>query len=284
VAEREVALLEPRTRQALEAYADGVNAYLAEHGTSEIAAEYSLLRLGGWVIDGADPGVIARFHSLADRGVLARLGIRAIRLLGCTTAGTAHGRATVCALAEASGVEVLGTKQLLWDAHYDAHGFREAWEFLLISSSELRRVPGVPRTGGVPRTSSGPETDHESTMAPASPRPFTLELERLPAMPLGPPVAHAPRVATASAARAILAVIRRDAGAPMAGPAGRPTCELALPSATPGAYHLVHVLFDGAFVRCYPGGLAAPGVVYPVEDAPGLRRIIDELPMVSADR
>ena len=47
VAERELALIEPRTRQALEAYADGVNAYLAEHGTSELAAEYSLLRLGG---------------------------------------------------------------------------------------------------------------------------------------------------------------------------------------------------------------------------------------------
>ena len=47
VAERELALIEPRTRQALEAYADGVNAYLAERGTSELAAEYSLLRLGG---------------------------------------------------------------------------------------------------------------------------------------------------------------------------------------------------------------------------------------------
>ena len=47
VAERELALLEPRTRQALEAYADGVNAYLAARSPSRLAAEYSMLRLGG---------------------------------------------------------------------------------------------------------------------------------------------------------------------------------------------------------------------------------------------
>ena len=47
VAERELALLEPRTRMALESYADGVNAYLASRTPSELAVEYSMLRLGG---------------------------------------------------------------------------------------------------------------------------------------------------------------------------------------------------------------------------------------------
>ena len=47
VAEREWAVIEPRTRQALEAYADGVNAYLDSRGPSRLAAEYSLLQLGG---------------------------------------------------------------------------------------------------------------------------------------------------------------------------------------------------------------------------------------------
>ncbi len=47
VAERELALLQPSTRAALVAYADGVNAYLDQHSPSEIAVEYTLLDLGG---------------------------------------------------------------------------------------------------------------------------------------------------------------------------------------------------------------------------------------------
>jgi len=47
VAERELAVLQPETRRALESYADGVNAYLASRGPSELAVEYSMLRLGG---------------------------------------------------------------------------------------------------------------------------------------------------------------------------------------------------------------------------------------------
>jgi hypothetical protein len=247
----------------------------------------SLLRLGGCVIDGADPGVIARFRSLANRGVVARLGIRAFRLLGCTTAGTTRARATIRALSDASGIEVFGTSGLLYDAHYDRNGFRDAWEFLLISSSELRRIHCEPRDAHAscePRDGCQRRAGCEPPMMLTERWPCTLDLERLPAVPLGPPVAWPHRVATASAARAILALIRRDAGAPMPGPGKLPTCELALPSTTPGAYHIMHVLFDGVFVRCYPGGVAVPGIVYPVEDAPRLRRIIDELPPTSVDR
>ncbi len=47
VAEQEWALLEPATREALTAYAEGVNAYLAERSPSEMAAEYSILGLTG---------------------------------------------------------------------------------------------------------------------------------------------------------------------------------------------------------------------------------------------
>ncbi|WP_166134080.1 penicillin acylase family protein [Nocardioides ochotonae] len=47
VAERELALVAPETREALEAYAAGVNAYLAQHSPSQIAVEYTVLRLGG---------------------------------------------------------------------------------------------------------------------------------------------------------------------------------------------------------------------------------------------
>ncbi len=47
VAEQEWALLAPATREALTAYAEGVNAYLAERSPSQLAAEYSVLGLSG---------------------------------------------------------------------------------------------------------------------------------------------------------------------------------------------------------------------------------------------
>jgi penicillin amidase len=47
VAEQELTMLRPATRSALDAYAEGVNAYLAGRSTSEMALEYSLLGISG---------------------------------------------------------------------------------------------------------------------------------------------------------------------------------------------------------------------------------------------
>ncbi|HWJ11588.1 MAG TPA: penicillin acylase family protein [Nocardioides sp.] len=47
VAEQELTMLRPATRSALDAYAEGVNAYLADRSTSEMALEYSLLDISG---------------------------------------------------------------------------------------------------------------------------------------------------------------------------------------------------------------------------------------------
>ncbi len=47
VAERELGVIRPDTRAALDAYADGVNAFLAVSSPSEIALEYSVLNAGG---------------------------------------------------------------------------------------------------------------------------------------------------------------------------------------------------------------------------------------------
>ncbi len=46
-AAHEMALLQPRTREALQSYADGVNAYLATHSPSHISVEYTLLAANG---------------------------------------------------------------------------------------------------------------------------------------------------------------------------------------------------------------------------------------------
>jgi hypothetical protein len=225
------------------------------------AARGSQLRLGDWVIDAASPTVTAFFRGLADDAVMPRLGISAVRLLGCNTAETEAGRSTICRLAEILGVEVYGSTALLHDAHYDEHGFCDRWAFLLVGSSELQRAACAP------------------VVIPDNERwPRSLDIDALPARPLEPHTAPWPMyVATAAAAQRLVALIRRSAGAQMPALLAAPVCELALPSAASGCYHAAQVLLDGAFVRFYPDGAASPGVVFPIDDASALRRIIDEL-------
>lgn len=265
---RDRADLEDLLGRLLAAAADGAaieakTLDLIGHSTSA-----SLLQLGSWVIDAASRCVTSFFRGLTDEGVLPRLGITAVRLLACKTASAEQGRTTLCALGDILGLEVFGTEHLLFDQHYDEDGFREVWEFMLVSSRDLRRTARPP-----------------ALTSEAGRWPRTLELDELPAHPLASSPAPWPqRVATGSATREILQLIRRNAGARMPGLIATPSCELALPSAMHGAYHLMHVLFDGAFVRCFPDGITVPGVVYPVEDAPRLHRIVGELPLLELTR
>jgi hypothetical protein len=64
----------------------------------------------------------------------------------------------------------------------------------------------------------------------------------------------------------------------MPGLVAAPGCELALPSARPGWYHLVQIMLDGELVRVYPDP-RAPGVVYPVSDPRALRHLVEQLPL-----
>lgn len=231
-------------------------------------ASGSLLRLGDWVLDGASTPVKAFFRGLAEHDVMPRLGVRALRLLACNTAGAGHGESTLRTLAGILGIEVQGTTHLLHEYHYDAGGFRAIWDFMLVSSKDVQ--PSVATIAAVPDAARWPRT---------------LDIDALPALQLGLHAAPWPqRLASASAMRQILALVRRNAGARMPGLIAVPTCELALPSALAGAYHLMHVLFKGAFVRCFPEGVDVPGVVYPVDDAPELHRIVDELPLLDLSR
>lgn len=224
----------------------------------------SLLVLGGWVIDAASAKVRAFFRELAELEVLPRLEITAVRLLGCQTAATAQGRATIGKLAEILGVEVLGTRGLLYAAHYDARGLRDDARHVLVSSRELGREPGE----GV-----------GSLQASCYPRP--LDVDALPASPLEthPPL-RPRRVATPELARELLRLVRRTAGAEMPGLLAAPCCEIMLPSAKPGWYHRLQVLFDGELVRVFPDGTHRPGVVYPVDEAPALRALVARLPAI----
>jgi hypothetical protein len=217
----------------------------------------SLLTLGDWVIDGQAPDTLAWLDELAGREVLPRLGVHALRLLGCHTAGTAAARATIGTLAERLGLEVWGTTGLLHRAHYGPDGFLECWSFLLVSASELREA--VPAPVPVPVVDLGPRV---------------LDLGALAVVALGPPGGVCPRrVVDRVTATRIFSLVQRDGGARIGSPAA-PMCELALPAAGGDGYHVAHVLFDGAFVQVYPDGLTSPGVAFPVKDAGALRQIV----------
>jgi hypothetical protein len=240
------------------------------------------LRLGSWVLDATRPEVTDWFRLLATREVCRRLGVRAVRLLGCHTASTEPGRAAIRVLAGILGVEVLGARELLHAGHYDRDGFREVWEFLLVPASGRSYEPCAARSGSNrPGAWSGPHALALGTPpAPASvpgvgPGPHTLELDALPAPALGPRGAGTPRVVSAAGAREILALVQRDAGAPIPGHAGAPVAELALPASRPGGYHVAQVLLGGAFLRVFPGGAAAPGIAYPVRDPGALLALLD---------
>jgi hypothetical protein len=223
-----------------------------------------LLLLGDWVIDADRPDVLECFRALADDNVLPRLGVHAVRLLGCNTACTARGRATIARLAEVLGLEVIGTSGMIFSSCYAASGFDRAWRFLLVSSTDLG------------------ERDLAVTAAAiAPPSPRVLDAGTLPAVALDscrPPWPR--RFATLEDAHRLLRIIRCDQGAPMAGPPAVPSYEILWPATQPNSYHLVQVLFDGAFVRVLPDGASQPGLVYPVADPLALREIVETMPVL----
>ena len=228
----------------------------------------SLLALGGWVIDIANPITTAFFRGLAEHDVLPRLGIRALRLLGCNSAGTAQGRATLRRLGQLLGLEVYGTKQLLHAGHWDADGFRACWSFLLEAASEMA-------DDAEPVSASAPGAPPQDRRASEDPYPRLLDIDALPAVRLGRSLAPCPqRIADTRAAHQILQLVRRREGARMPGLLAAAACELALPASEPGLYHVAHVLLSGEFLRFYPDGVAAEGIVFPVSDAGALRRLI----------
>ncbi len=97
-----------------------------------------LLRLGATILDPQTPRVEATFAQLGRHAVLPRLGIRALRLLGCRSA---HGRGAdaVIAFADLLGVRVYGTTANLRSRHYDSEGLDPSSEVLLASDLVLRR-------------------------------------------------------------------------------------------------------------------------------------------------
>ena len=98
---------------------------------------HHLLRLGDDPVDMLDPVVARFFRTIADARLLPRLGVAAVRLLGCETAVSSGGQRTLRLLSRALGLPVFGTLKPLMKSHYNAYGFNPAFARVLVEASEL---------------------------------------------------------------------------------------------------------------------------------------------------
>lgn len=95
------------------------------------------LRIGRTSIDLLDPEVARFFAQLGASGILTRLGIGAVRLLGCETAVEIAGQRTIARLARVLGIPVFGTTKPLMKAHYGRDGFDPVFRRLLVDATSL---------------------------------------------------------------------------------------------------------------------------------------------------
>lgn len=119
-----------------------VLAFATGHRTLDLIAHTRgperLLRLGDFVVDGRTVETLNVFQTLQDEGAFVH--VTDMRLIGCETASSAAGRATILALADLLGMPVFGTQQPVHAVHFGREGFRNRYRYLLISDAALRNA------------------------------------------------------------------------------------------------------------------------------------------------
>jgi hypothetical protein len=98
-----------------------------------------LLRLGDTIIDPIDPVVDRWFREVARDHLPARVGVVALRLIGCQTAVASASRRTLQRLADAVGLPVFGTTKLLTRSHFNDGGFDPIFHHILAAAQPVRR-------------------------------------------------------------------------------------------------------------------------------------------------
>jgi len=99
------------------------------------------LRIGDTAIDMFRPSVVRIFAAIRAEELLPKLGISAVRLLGCSTALTPSGQRTIQRLARTLEVPVYGSTKALMHSHYTADGFNPKFEHVLVEASQLPNPP-----------------------------------------------------------------------------------------------------------------------------------------------
>jgi hypothetical protein len=107
---------------------------------------HRLLRLGQTPIDMLDPHVAGFFGMLAQTGLLPRLQVTAVRLLGCETAVTDAGQRTLRMLSQTLRLPVFGTRKPLLKSHSNSAGFDPAFVHLLTEASATHPAIGTARS------------------------------------------------------------------------------------------------------------------------------------------
>ncbi|MEO8845251.1 MAG: hypothetical protein ABI591_02010 [Kofleriaceae bacterium] len=161
---------------------DALIAILHAHARCETRAEtldlvghsrsHGFLVLGHWAIDDS-PSVAASFGQDL-RGALDVIGVRAIRLLGCSTAATERGFGALRRIGQAVRRPVFGTRRYISKNDYDSSGFISDDTLVDASGAKPTRAD---RVGFLNATASSvPITALELTSGPK----LTNELPLLP--------------------------------------------------------------------------------------------------------
>jgi hypothetical protein len=124
-------------REVLEQLLNGACAPCTLDLIGHSTRDHHLLRLGDERVDMLNPFVASFFRALAEESLLLRLGVTAMRLLGCETAVSPGAQRTLRLLRRMLQLPVYGTTRTLMKSHYDEHGFNPAFAHVLIEAAEL---------------------------------------------------------------------------------------------------------------------------------------------------
>jgi hypothetical protein len=206
--------------------------------------EARLLHLGSSVVDPRVEGVRRLFEKIAADGLLQRLNITELRLLGCETAMSVDGQTAIRALTEVLGIPVLGTTKLLYAAYFGEDGLRRRYEPVLCHAANLPEL-------------AQPLAEWPRDPLPSLAPPFQLDIIRSVSID-ELPVVDWPRVrriartdrefAGSVDARPLLDLIEPGSGRMLPRLLAQPRCELLLMSGG-DRVRRIEILFDFELVR-----------------------------------
>ena len=183
------------------------------------------------------------FATIAREGLLRRLGVDAVRLIGCRSAGSAAARETMQVLESLLRVDVRGVCDLVTATEFDAHGFN-----------------GVTVAAASPACPTFKFPDGDVKFAPDQ-----LSYER---------PSRAPRVIQLAdleyAMRVVEAAIGEHRGARMSGLLAQPIAQVVLGKRRP--WPSFEILLGLELIRTFPDHERGP-VVFPVKDRAALRQL-----------
>jgi hypothetical protein len=236
--------------------------------------EARLLHLGRSVVDPTQEGVRRLFEQVAADGLLQRLNVNEVRLLGCETAMSFEGQVAIRALTEILDIPVFGTTKLLYAAYFGEDGLRRRYERVLCNAEDLPNL-------------DDPRAEWPQDPPPSLAPPFELDIIRSVSID-ELPIVDWPRVRQVGSgrdagagvdARPLLDLIEPGYGRLMSRLLAKPRCELLLMSGG-DRVRRIEILFDFELVRIQPIDTTA-SAVYRVKDA---RALEDWVARVGFDR